>query len=309
MTRMSALLALALVLGAAAPASADGLGEFFRRLNPARLFERSAPEDRRPELPGTDRLREILAERGLDEAEIDERIAKIEAARENGMLKRQAVLEARRPDLDALRARLEERGLSETEIDERIGRIEDALARRQAGRPDMAAGEMPDLERLRAKLEERGIDATLIDERIARIEGALERRGQTRGRPENTPRNAGVDGDEVRLRMPPVFQEIIPADVIPATAELADSGSAAGSTSATNRELEVTMIPAMVPRVVDAAEAPGEVIQASGTLGDVPPVRSIFDRNHLRERMQARGMTQEQIDQRLDRISSKIRNR
>lgn len=306
MKRTGRLLVLAMVMGVSAPASADGFGEFLGRLNPARFFNRGSAEERRPESPGMTQLREQLERRGLSEEEIDQRIEKIEAARANGIQMRQAALDGGVPDLDALRTLLEERGLDETEIEQRIARIEAIRARRMNGGDDITDGQLPDLDRLRARLEERGIDPTLIDERIARIQGALDRRGQPRGRQGNAEDAFGVDGDQVRMRMPPVEVDVtldVDGPELPVAVPMVVEPSAAAAAGDVVTVSGVQPSRQPVLPAVGVSESPAAVTQADARAGDTPPARPTLDRTTLRERMQERGLTQELIEQRLERLS------
>lgn len=219
------------VLLVCSPAHAQSFGDFFGRLNPGRLF-RSQPAGESGETGfDPDQLREKLAERGLDEAEIEERINRIEEVRANGRPSGEM------PDLDLLRAKLEERGIDADRIDERIARLSDGQFQGRGRRSGNRPGENVDLDQVRTRLEERGLDAASIDERIARI-------------------------SEMRA------SGLLP---MPATASTeTESASEAGSS--------------------------------------VRPSFS-FDSSALRERMEARGMSADQIEDRLARISARFDNR
>ncbi len=169
MNRKIMPLALAVVIGASAPVSAQGIRQFMSRLSPARIFDRVPDDDERPRMPPSlDELRERLEEQGLDEEEITRRLERINEIRERRRERMENREDGERPDFVRLRAKLEERGIDTAALDERIARIQQARATRSrppfAGRDrDQDSNDNIDVDRIRTRLEGRGLDAAEID--------------------------------------------------------------------------------------------------------------------------------------------------
>ena len=146
---------------------------FFGRLNPLGFF-RAAPVETSSETR-MENLRTQLAERGLDEAAIDQRILQISEARANGT-HTGLPFDGRQPNLDDIRARLEQRGIDSAAIDDRIARItappeSGTIGNRPHG---IGNGTPPSIENLRTRLEQQGISSEDINSRLARIETSRE---------------------------------------------------------------------------------------------------------------------------------------